>query len=70
MNPLTAIYDAGISLRNRMYDGGRLRSFRLQSPVVSIGSISAGGAGKTPPVTNPICAPVPMLIQAGRWRRT
>ena len=48
MNPLTAIYDAGVSLRNRMYDGGRFRSFRLQSPVVSIGSISAGGAGKTP----------------------
>ena len=48
MNPLTAIYDTGVSLRNRMYDGGRLRSFRLQSPVVSIGSISAGGAGKTP----------------------
>jgi tetraacyldisaccharide 4'-kinase len=31
-----------------MYDGGSLSSRRLQSPVVSIGSISAGGAGKTP----------------------
>jgi tetraacyldisaccharide 4'-kinase len=48
VNPLSAIYGAGVSLRNRMYDGGTLRSFRLQAPVVSIGSISAGGAGKTP----------------------
>jgi tetraacyldisaccharide 4'-kinase len=31
-----------------MYDRGMFRSRRLQAPVVSIGSISAGGAGKTP----------------------
>jgi tetraacyldisaccharide 4'-kinase len=48
VNPLNAIYGAGIGIRNRMYDGGSLRSFRLQAPVVSVGSISAGGAGKTP----------------------
>jgi tetraacyldisaccharide 4'-kinase len=48
VNPLNAIYGAGIGIRNRMYDGGSLRSFRLQTPVVSVGSISAGGAGKTP----------------------
>ena len=48
MNPLTVIYGSGVSLRNRMYDRGRFRSFRLQAPVISIGSISAGGAGKTP----------------------
>jgi tetraacyldisaccharide 4'-kinase len=48
VNPLIAIYGAGVGIRNRMYDHGRLSSARLQSPVVSIGSISAGGAGKTP----------------------
>lgn len=48
MNPLSAIYGAGVSLRNRMYDRGTLRSLRLQAPVISVGSISAGGAGKTP----------------------
>jgi tetraacyldisaccharide 4'-kinase len=48
VNPLSAIYGAGVSLRNRMYDRGTFSSFRLQSTVVSIGSISAGGAGKTP----------------------
>jgi tetraacyldisaccharide 4'-kinase len=31
-----------------MYDRGSFQTHRLQSPVVSVGSISAGGAGKTP----------------------
>lgn len=48
MNPLSALYGAGVGLRNRLYDSGSLRSHSLQGPVVSIGSISAGGAGKTP----------------------
>jgi len=47
VNPLSALYAAGIGLRNALYDRGAL-SRRLQAPVVSIGSISAGGAGKTP----------------------
>ena len=48
MNPLSAVYSAGIALRNRLYDRGTFRSFRLLAPVVSVGSISVGGAGKTP----------------------
>ena len=47
MNPLSAAYAALASLRNRLYDTG-LFSGRLQGPVVSVGSLSAGGAGKTP----------------------
>jgi tetraacyldisaccharide 4'-kinase len=48
VNPLSALYGAGIDIRNRLYDRGTFRAKRLQAPVVSIGSISAGGAGKTP----------------------
>ena len=48
MNPLSALYGAGIAIRNRLYDRGTLHAKRLQAPVVSVGSISAGGAGKTP----------------------
>jgi len=48
LNPLSALYGAGIEIRNRLYDRGTFRAHRLQAPVVSIGSISAGGAGKTP----------------------
>ena len=48
MNPLSALYGAGVGLRNRLYDSGALRAHKLRGPVVSVGSISAGGAGKTP----------------------
>ena len=48
MNPLSALFGAGVGIRNRLYEGGIIRARRLQAPVVSIGSISAGGAGKTP----------------------
>jgi tetraacyldisaccharide 4'-kinase len=48
VNPLSALYGAGIGVRNRLYDRGTFRARRLQAPVLSVGSISAGGAGKTP----------------------
>ena len=48
MNPLSTLYGAGIGLRNGLYDRGTFSVHRLQAPVVSVGSISAGGAGKTP----------------------
>lgn len=46
--PLTALFGAGVYLRNRLYDQGTLKSRELAGPVVSIGNISVGGAGKTP----------------------
>jgi len=48
LNPLSALFGAGVQIRNRLYDRSTLRVNRLQAPVVSIGSLSAGGAGKTP----------------------
>ena len=48
MNPLATIYGAGVSLRNTLYDRGALKQKRLEGPVVSIGNLSVGGAGKTP----------------------
>jgi tetraacyldisaccharide 4'-kinase len=48
VNPLSALYGASVGLRNELYDRGTLSARRLQAPVVSVGSISAGGAGKTP----------------------
>jgi tetraacyldisaccharide 4'-kinase len=46
--PLTFLFGAGVSLRNQLYDSGRLKTRELAGPVVSIGNISVGGAGKTP----------------------
>jgi tetraacyldisaccharide 4'-kinase len=48
MNPLTGLYGAATALRNTLFDGGVLRSRRLEQPVVSVGNLSVGGSGKTP----------------------
>jgi tetraacyldisaccharide 4'-kinase len=48
MNPLTGIYGAASALRNSLFDRGMLAARRLGRPVVSVGNLSVGGAGKTP----------------------
>jgi tetraacyldisaccharide 4'-kinase len=48
VNPLSALYGAVVAARNHLYDRGTLVARRLQGPVVSIGNIAVGGAGKTP----------------------
>ena len=48
--PLVPIYAAGLMARDWLRRVGWLRVRRLAWPVVSVGSLSAGGAGKTPVV--------------------
>jgi len=48
VNPVSAIFGAGVALRNALYDRGVFKVHRLVRPVVSIGNISVGGSGKTP----------------------
>jgi tetraacyldisaccharide 4'-kinase len=48
LNPLSAVFGAAVRARNEFYERGTLQVRRLQGPVVSIGNLSAGGAGKTP----------------------
>jgi tetraacyldisaccharide 4'-kinase len=47
-NPLSATYSGAVAARNALYDRRWLRAHRLQGPVISVGNLSAGGAGKTP----------------------
>ena len=48
MNPLSAIFSAGVAIRNTLYDHRVFHVKKLGRPVVSIGNISVGGSGKTP----------------------
>ncbi|MGH9523805.1 MAG: tetraacyldisaccharide 4'-kinase [Terriglobales bacterium] len=45
---LDRLFGASVRLRNALYDSGRFHSRHLEGPVVSVGNISVGGAGKTP----------------------
>ena len=48
--PLTPLYAAGLAAKNALRDARILPTRSLSRPVISIGSLSAGGAGKTPVV--------------------
>lgn len=48
--PLAPIYRGVLTLKAQMFRWGWLNQERLESPVISVGSVSAGGAGKTPMV--------------------
>jgi tetraacyldisaccharide 4'-kinase len=47
---LSLPYRGGVASRNRFYDLGLLRQAKLPCPVISVGNLTVGGAGKTPTV--------------------
>jgi tetraacyldisaccharide 4'-kinase len=46
--PLTPLYRLGLAMRERRLASSKEPTRRLQFPVISIGNLSTGGAGKTP----------------------
>ena len=48
INLLAPIYSMSVRIRNTLYDRGTLPQGKLEGPVVSVGNLSVGGAGKTP----------------------
>lgn len=60
--PLSAVFGVLAALRSALYARGLLRTETLPVPVVVVGNVIAGGAGKTPTVA----AVVDLLRRAGR----
>ena len=46
--PLSLLFGVLVALRKRLYRSGRLKSEKLPVPVIVVGNVVAGGAGKTP----------------------
>lgn len=46
--PLSLLYGVGVGLRLLMYRIGIVRSVKFSLPVISVGNLSVGGAGKSP----------------------
>jgi len=60
--PLVPIYAAGLAMGDGLRRVGLLRTRRLGWPVISVGSLSAGGAGKTP-----VVIALAQLLKAQGW---
>ncbi|UQZ88546.1 tetraacyldisaccharide 4'-kinase [Deltaproteobacteria bacterium Smac51] len=48
LRPLGALYGLGAQLRRHLYERGTVNAARAERPVVSLGNLTVGGAGKTP----------------------
>jgi tetraacyldisaccharide 4'-kinase len=48
--PLAPVYGAALAIKKELFRWGWLKQNHLQSTVISVGSVSSGGAGKTPMV--------------------
>jgi tetraacyldisaccharide 4'-kinase len=48
--PMAPLYGAALALKKQLFAWGWLKRNHLESTVISVGSVSAGGAGKTPVV--------------------
>ena len=48
--PLSWLYGIGVGFRNQLFNIGLLKQHDDDIPIISVGNITVGGAGKTPHV--------------------
>ncbi len=48
--PFSIVYGVVIFIRNHLYDIGKLKSSKFLIPIIGLGNLTTGGAGKTPHV--------------------
>lgn len=48
LSPFSLLYGIGVSLRDFFYRKNLLKGYKFNVPVISVGNLSVGGAGKTP----------------------
>ena len=48
LSPISLLYGVGVGLRNFFYRKDMIRGIEFDVPVISVGNMSIGGAGKTP----------------------
>lgn len=46
--PVSLLYGLAVAIRNWCYDAGLFKSYKFKLPVISVGNLAVGGAGKTP----------------------
>src|SRR5580658_417561 len=46
--PFSLVYGLVVAIRNWCYDSGVFKSYKFNKPVISIGNLDVGGAGKSP----------------------
>lgn len=50
LSPFALLYGLGVGIRNVLYDSELIKSSKFGLPIISVGNLSVGGAGKTPHV--------------------
>jgi tetraacyldisaccharide 4'-kinase len=72
--PISLLYGLGVSLRDFFYRTKLLLSVKFDLPVISVGNLTIGGAGKTPHIEYLICLLRPYLevatLSRGYKRKT
>jgi tetraacyldisaccharide 4'-kinase len=48
LSPLAILFGMAVSLKNALYASGVLKGVRFSIPVINVGNLTVGGAGKTP----------------------